>query len=384
MEIIELTTLLNEKTTDVENFEKLLQAYIDAVKRGVTKEEFSTALAGSKHTIESLENAIKAHPKFTLDTDDVSDDAGSNVQPQPEPEEIPVLKQFQQHTKNLDIDSKIEEFLKGDKRHKEAALWNKVGWKLNKREKGCVFGYIMLDHKLVKIKVEESTQLDESMAQAVKSVLIGSAKQALKAGGKVWNSPSGVAMLKLIEPGKNIAPILANKDLKIIIDFIIEQGKAAKVVITSKQAAEFLQKMGPDKVQKWVDPKNIVKDMKPWVKTISKSDTPTGIARATSPMPKTSNIKKLLKKLTPNFEKRLMIFSRSEGKKNAKEMRKSMMKIFGNHRKKILGGGAIATGLALYKMRMPCGDVLGGDMTEIREKMAKRGVGIAVKGVEKS
>ena len=45
MEIIELTTLLNEKTTDVENFEKLLQAYIGAVKRGVTKEEFSTVLA---------------------------------------------------------------------------------------------------------------------------------------------------------------------------------------------------------------------------------------------------------------------------------------------------------------------------------------------------
>ena len=98
MEIIELTTLLNEKTTDVENFEKLLQAYIGAVKRGVTKEEFSTALAGSKHTIESLENAIKAHPKFTLDTDDVPDDAGSmvdpiNVQPPPEEEEPTVLDQ---------------------------------------------------------------------------------------------------------------------------------------------------------------------------------------------------------------------------------------------------------------------------------------------------
>ena len=83
----------------------MLQAYIDAVNRGVTKEEFSTALAGSKHTIESLENAIKAHPKFTLDTDDVPDDAGSmvdpiNVQPPPEEEAPTVLDQTQQHIKN--------------------------------------------------------------------------------------------------------------------------------------------------------------------------------------------------------------------------------------------------------------------------------------------
>ena len=402
MDIKELATALNEKTDD-DGLDDLLKMYIEAKKNGISDDQLNAALADTKWTAERLKKALNTHS--TLGPKDKKDSfvkpPDNNTEQPSEPDSV--LKQWQQRDKNSAIDLKIEKFLKNAGRDKEAALWMTVGWKLNKTQKGCVFGHIMLDHTLIKIKkdkVGESTQLDEWGTDIIKGTAYAALKHILKGGGwlakgGLQTGKTGMRILSALET-QSVKQLATNIELSTLRNFVKEQAvhsSKGKVKLTDVEAATFLKNMHEQgKIVKtnkdgistplWVNPKNVADDLKPWLDIKYPTvDISKGIKSKVSKG--MHNQLKNIKKLGTNFEQRLMDFAKKAGTEDAKKASPTIMRILGNHRKKVIGGGILAATVAFYHFRMPCGDFMKtGNWSAIQEKMAEQGVGFGIKGVE--